>query len=289
MCAQLSDLLFESEPRVIGHGFKFTEGPLWHPNGFLLFTDIPANIVYRWEPGGQTLAYVKPSGNANGLTFDKQGNLLACEHGGRRISRMGADRSMNTVADSYDGKKLNSPNDIVCHSSGRIYFTDPPYGIDPDPGEQGCNGVYCINTDGTVNRLFDDFGRPNGLALSPDESLLYVNDTVNRNIRVCDVNADGSVSNDRVFIDMNVEATGSPDGMKVDVDGNVYCTGWRRHLGHRPTSQSPRHDTGAPSTDQYRLWQHRHDDAVHHGSPSDLRHPAEGAWGESLLGRLSDL
>ena len=94
---------------------------------------------------------MKPSGNANGLTFDKQGNLLACEHGGRRISRMGADRSMNTVADSYGGKKLNSPNDIVCHSSGRIYFTDPPYGIDPDPGEQGCNGVYCINTDGTVN------------------------------------------------------------------------------------------------------------------------------------------
>ena len=248
MCAELSDLLFESEPRTIGHGFKFTEGPLWHPNGFLLFTDIPANTVYRWEPGGQTLAYLKPSGNANGLTFDKQGNLLACEHGGRRISRMGANHQMETVADSYDGKKLNSPNDIVCHSSGRIYFTDPPYGIDPDPGEQGCNGVYCVDTDGTVNRLFDDFGRPNGLALSPDESLLYVNDTVNRNIRVSDVNADGSVSNGRVFVDMNVEAEGNPDGMKVDVDGNIYCTGgggiWvidaqGNHLGTIPVPYQP--------------------------------------------------
>ena len=248
MCAQMSDLVFASEPRVLGHGFKFTEGPLWHPNGFLLFTDIPANTVYRWEPGGQTLAYLKPSGNANGLTWDKQGNLLACEHGGRRVSRMGANRQMATVADSYGGKKLNSPNDIVCHSSGRIYFTDPPYGIDPDPGEQGCNGVYCADTDGTVHRLFDDFGRPNGIALSPDESLLYTNDTVNRNIRVCDVNADGSVSNDRVFVDMNVPAEGNPDGMKVDVDGNIYCTGgggiWvidaqGNHLGTIPVPHQP--------------------------------------------------
>ena len=170
---------------MIGHGFKFTEGPLWHPNGFLLFTDIPANTVYRWEPGGQTLAYLKPSGNANGLTWDKQGNLLLASMGDGGCRGWGRTGRWRTVADSYDGKKLNSPNDIVCHSSGRIYFTDPPYGIDPDPGEQGCNGVYCADTDGTVKRLFDDFGRPNGIALSPDESLLYTNDTVNRNIRVC--------------------------------------------------------------------------------------------------------
>ena len=248
MCAQMSDLVAESEPRTIGDGFKFTEGPLWHPDGFLLFTDIPASTIYRWEPGGQVLAWLKPSGNANGLTFDRQGNLLACEHGGRRVSRMGTDRQMNTVADSYDGKKLNSPNDIVCHSSGRIYFTDPPYGIDPDPGEQGCNGVYRADPDGSVHRLFDDFGRPNGLAFSPDESLLYVNDTTNRHIRVSNVNADGSLSNDHMFIDMNVEVTGSPDGMKLDVQGNVYCTGgggiWvidpqGNHLGTIPVPQQP--------------------------------------------------
>ena len=285
MCAQLSDLLFESEPRVIGHGFKFTEGPLWHPNGFLLFTDIPANTVYRWEPGGQTLAYLKPSGNANGLTFDKQGNLLACEHGGRRVSRMVADRNMSTVADSYDGKKLNSPNDIVCHSSGRIYFTDPPYGIDPNPGEQGCNGVYCINTDGTVNRLFDDFGRPNGLALSPDESLLYVNDTVNRNIRVCRCER-RRLCEQRPRVHRHERGSHRQPRRHEGRRGRqrVLHRG-RWHLGHRPAGQSPRHDTGAPSADQYRLWQHRHDDAVHHGPPRDLRYPGKGAGGEPLLVR----
>ena len=189
-----------------------------------------------------------------------------------------------TVADSYDGKKLNSPNDIVCHSSGRIYFTDPPYGIDPDPGEQGCNGVYCADTDGTVKRLFDDFGRPNGIALSPDESLLYTNDTVNRNIRVCDVNADGSVSNDRVFVDMNVEAEGNPDGMKVDVDGNIYCTGgggvWvidaqGNHLGTIPVPHQPTN---------LAFREYRHDDAVYHGAAGDMRDTVEGAGGESVLG-----
>ena len=248
MCAQMSDLVVDTQTKEIAQGLRFTEGPLWHPDGYLLFTDIPASTIYRWEAGGQLLYYLRPSGNANGLTFDRQGNLLACEHGGRRVSRSGANRQMETVADSYDGKRLNSPNDIVCHSSGRIYFTDPPYGIDPDPGEQGCNGVYRADPDGSVTRLFDDFGRPNGLAFSTDESVLYVNDTVNRHIRVSEVNSDGSLKNDRVFIDMTVEATGNPDGMKVDTQGNIYCTGgggiWvidpaGNHLGTIPVPHQP--------------------------------------------------
>ena len=246
-------------PRPISDGFRFTEGPVWHPDGYLLFSDIPASTIYRinvpyqqahgpWNTGGQIGIFLSPSGNSNGLTFDPQGKLLACEHGGRRVSRMGADGKMETVADSYNGKRLNSPNDIVCHSSGRIYFTDPPYGIDPDPGEQGFNGVYRIDPDGAVVLLYSDFDRPNGLAFSPDESKLYINDSHRRHIRVSDVNPDGSLSNDRVFIDMNVEAEGNPDGMKLDTQGNVYCTGgggiWvidpsGDHLGTIPVPEQP--------------------------------------------------
>ena len=225
MCAQIADLVADARPRQLAGGLRFTEGPLWHPDGYLIFSDIPASTIYRLEPSGQVYLYLKPSDHSNGLTFDRQGRLLACEHGGRRVSRMGEDRQMVTVADRYDGKRLNSPNDIVVHSSGRIYFTDPPYGIDPDPGEQGFNGVYRIDPNGTVVLLYSDFGRPNGLTFSPDESMLYINDTPKHQIRVSDVAPDGSLSNDRVFIDMDVEAPGRPDGMKVDSLGNVYCTG----------------------------------------------------------------
>ena len=240
MAAQVKDIIDNAwaqyrddlQSQLVVDGFRFTEGPLWHPAGFVIFSDIPSSTIFRLNPpgqlngtGGQVSVFLRPSGNSNGLTFDRQGKLLACEHGGRRVSRMGADGKMETVADSYNGKRLNSPNDIVCHSSGRIYFTDPPYGIDPDPGEQGFNGVYRIGPDGTVGLLYSDFDRPNGLAFSPDESKLYINDTIKRHIRVSDVNADGSLSNDRVFIDMNVEAEGNPDGMKIDSAGNMFCTG----------------------------------------------------------------
>jgi gluconolactonase len=132
---------------------------------------------------------------------------------------------MEPVATHYDGKRLNSPNDVVVHSSGRIFFTDPPYGIEPEQAEIGFNAVYRIDTDGSVTMLESDFGRPNGLAFSPDESVLYVDDTERRNVRAFDVQSDFSLFNDRVFIDMDTPEAGSPDGMKVDTEGNLYVTG----------------------------------------------------------------
>jgi gluconolactonase len=147
---------------------------------------------------------------------------------------------MVPVASRWDGKRFNSPNDIVVRSNGSIFFTDPPYGIKPEQSELDFNGLYRIDPDGTVHLLCSDFGRPNGLAFSPDESVLYVDDTERRNVRAFHVQNDLSLKNDRVFIDMNVPEEGSPDGMKVDVQGNLYVTGgggiWvitpaGRHLG----------------------------------------------------------
>ena len=240
MSVQMSDLIAEQEPNRLASGLQFTEGPVWHPDGYLLFSDIPANIIYRWASDGTLEPYITPSRQSNGLTYDREGRLIACEHAGRQVSRMGADRRMETVVDSYDGKHLNSPNDVVVHSNGSIYFTDPPYGILPDLGEIGLFGVYRVAPGGDITLVVPDFARPNGLAFSPDESILYINDSERRHVRAFDVQADGSLSNGRVFVDMNVEAQGVPDGMKVDVEGNVYCTGggglWvvdpnGRHLG----------------------------------------------------------
>ncbi len=240
MAVKMSDLITEQEPEQLATGFQFTEGPVWHPDGYLLFSDIPASTIYRWSPGGRTEPHITPSRQSNGLTYDRQGRLVACEHEGRQVSRMGSNGRMETMVDRYQGKRLNSPNDVVVHASGSIYFTDPPYGILPDLGELGYFGVYRIGTDGALTLLVSDFVRPNGLAFSPDESVLYIDDSDRRHIRAFDLRPDGSLANDRVFVDMEVEAEGSPDGMKVDVEGNVYCTGggglWvvdpsGRHLG----------------------------------------------------------
>ena len=249
MAVQLLDLIPQQEPRMLATGFEFTEGPVWHPDGYLLYSDIPASIIYRWEPEGTPEPFIAPSRESNGLTYDRQGRLVACEHAGRQVSRMAPDaRMMETVVDRYQGKRLNSPNDVVVHSSGRIYFTDPPYGIDPDPGELGFRGVYRIDTDGSITLLASDFVRPNGLAFSPDETILYIDDSRRRHIRAFDVQADGSISNGRIFVDMDVEAKGNPDGMKVDVEGNIYCSAggglWivdptGRHLGTVPLPELP--------------------------------------------------
>ena len=225
MATELRDLILDQSITTIAEGFQFTEGPVWHPDGYLLFSDIPADTIYRYIPGSDPEAYLTPSGNSNGLTFDGQGRLVACEHGGRRVSRMGTDDSMETLADRFDGKRLNSPNDIVVHSSGAIFFTDPPYGIDPDPGEQGFNGVFRLDTDGSVELLNRDMNRPNGLALSLDKSILYVDDSRNRHVLAYPLNADLGVGEPSVILDMNVEAQGGPDGMKLDSEGNLYVTG----------------------------------------------------------------
>jgi gluconolactonase len=209
----------------IASGFQFTEGPVWLPEGALLFSDIPASIIYRLRPGEPARPWRAPSGNSNGLTLDRQGRLVTCEHGSRRVSRTEADGTVLSLAERYAGGRLNSPNDVVVRSDGIVYFTDPPYGIAPEQREQPCNGVYRIMPCGELELLIDDFDRPNGLAFSPDEAVLYIDDSPRRHVRAFDVAEDGTLHNGRLFADMASPDTGSPDGMKVDVEGNVYCTG----------------------------------------------------------------
>lgn len=225
MTSDLRDLVPDQTIVTIAEGFQFTEGPVWHPDGYLMFSDIPADTIFRYVPGSNPEPYLEPSGNSNGLTFDLQGRLLACEHGGRRVSRMKADGGMETVKDQFDGKRLNSPNDIVVHSSGAIFFTDPPYGIDPDPGEQGFNGVYRIDPAGPITLLNRDMNRPNGLALSLDETILYVDDSRNRHVLAYALNDSLDLGDPSVILDMDLAAPGGPDGMKLDGEGNLYVTG----------------------------------------------------------------
>ena len=213
----------------IATGFGFTEGPIWCGD-YLLFSDIPQNRIVRWQmrsEGPEVTTFRSPSGNSNGLTLDKSGRLIACEHSTRRVTRTEVDGTVSVLAERYDGRRLNSPNDVVVRSDGSVYFTDPPYGLGETAAwkEIPFNGVYRITPDGELVLLVDDFDRPNGLAFSPDEAILYVNDTVRRHIRAFDVSAEGDISNGRVFIEMQSPKDGVPDGMKVDQEGNVYCTG----------------------------------------------------------------
>jgi sugar lactone lactonase YvrE len=243
----LADLIV-SEPERIATGFQFTEGPIWHAHGYLLFSDIPADRIYRWSPQEGIQTHRQPSGNANGLTIDREGRLIACEHGNRRVSRTEADGSITPLATHHQGRRLNSPNDVVVRSDGSIYFTDPPYGVEYAARELDVQGVYRISPDGTLTLLVDDFDRPNGLAFSPDERILYVDDSVRRHIRAFDVQPDGTLSNGRWFADMPSPETGSPDGMKLDTEGHLYVTGpsgtWLfdpqgNHLGTLVTAEKP--------------------------------------------------
>ena len=231
-----TDLLLGSVEQV-ATGFKFTEGPVWHPDGYLLFSDIPANQIVKASPDGEVEVFREPSGNSNGLTLDLEGRLVACEHGNRRVSRTGADGAVEAVADSFEGKRLNSPNDVVGHSSGALYFTDPPYGIQPDEQEQPCNGVYRIDVDGGISLLVDDFERPNGLAFSPDESVLYIDDSQHQHVRAFDVADDGTLNKGRIFANLSDPGDGVPDGMKVDQEGNVYATNARGMWVHDAAGQ----------------------------------------------------
>jgi gluconolactonase len=215
-----------SQVEKVADGFEFTEGPLWHPQGFLLFSDIPANTIYQWTPKEKSKIFRRPSGNANGNTLDREGRLLSAEHSNRRVSRTLEDGRVVTVASQYKGKRLNSPNDLVVKSDGSIYFTDPPYGIKSEQEELGFYGVYRIAPDGTLTLLVRDFVRPNGIAFSPDEKKLYVDDSEKGHIRVFDVKPDGTVENGRIFAELkDSNKSGVPDGMKVDQEGNVYSTG----------------------------------------------------------------
>jgi YD repeat-containing protein len=206
--------------------FKFVEGPVWSPEGYLLFSDIPANQIIKYVPGSAPTVFREPSGNSNGLTYDPSGRLVICEHTNRRVSRLDADGKVTVLAESYQGKRLNSPNDIIVRSDGTIYFTDPPYGIPQgEKQELDFQGVYKISPDGELGLLASDFERPNGVALSPDERTLYIADTTRRHVRAFEVASDGSVSNGRVLAELMSDRQGGPDGMKVDRQGNLYVTG----------------------------------------------------------------
>jgi gluconolactonase len=211
--------LVSSEPwETVAEGLGFTEGPVWLPDGWLLFTDIPNSRIHRWHDGALGV-YREASGGSNGLTLDTSMRLLACEHENRRVSRE-RDGAVESVATHYDGKRLNSPNDIVVRSDGRIFFTDPPYGITEEQRELPFNGVFTVSTSDELALLATDFDRPNGLAFSPDERTLYIADTARHHVRAFDVAADGALSNSRIFADMR--EGGRPDGMKVDREGRLF-------------------------------------------------------------------
>lgn len=214
-------------------GSRWAEGPVWFGDArCLLWSDIPNNRMLRWdEETGAVSAFRKPSNNANGNTRDRQGRLVTCEHGGRRVTRTEYDGSLTVLADSYGGRRLNSPNDIVVTSDDAIWFTDPDFGIlgfyeGEKAQSENAAAVYRLDVrTGALAVVADDIPGPNGLAFSPDEKTLYVvasRDTPNRTIRAYDVGADGRLSRGRVLIDA---AGGTPDGFRVDIDGNLWC-GW---------------------------------------------------------------
>jgi gluconolactonase len=216
----------ESPFRLVATGFLFTEGPLWNDTDkSLFFSDIPGNRIYRLADG-RVEVFREESGNSNGLTLDREGRLLVCEHRGRRVTRIEPDGSVTVLADRFDGKRLNSPNDIVVKSDGSIYFTDPPFGITASEQELPFSGLYRLSPDGqNLALLADDLDRPNGLAFSPDEGNLYVDDSWAGIIRVYDVLHGGTIANGRLFTRLDSGRPGAPDGMKVDSLGNLYCTG----------------------------------------------------------------
>ncbi len=232
---ELDAIISTSEPILeLADGFGGAHGPAegplwWAENGYLLFSDIHNNKRMKYTPGEGVTLFQEPTNRANGLTRDLQGRLLACEHDSRRVTRQEHDGSITVIANSFQGRQLNRPNDVVVNSDGCIYFTDP--WTNPQPAEQWdltFSGVYRVTPDlGTLTLLVDDFVLPNGLAFSPDESILYINDSRHGHIRAFDVLPNGTLAkaSDRVFVDLNGDAPGVPDGMKVDVEGNVYCGG----------------------------------------------------------------
>jgi gluconolactonase len=216
----------------IAHGFRWCEGPVWFGDGrYLLWSDIPNDRIMKWEEEtGAVSVFRKPSGYANGNTRDRRGRLITCEHGGRRVSRTEYDGAISVVADSFDGKRLSSPNDVVVKSDGSIWFTDPPFGLlsyyegRVAPQELPMN-VYRVDPSGSISVVEGEVNRPNGLCFSPDESTLYLveSGTSPRNVYAYDVVDGGTrLSNRRKLIDVG---PGTPDGMRCDVDGNLWM-GW---------------------------------------------------------------
>lgn len=220
--------LIAGDVETIASGFVFTEGPLWLPDGSLLFQDVKDEKSYRVDSDGKTHLLREQTRAANGQTFDALGGIVFCEQNGRRMSRMDRDGSnVSTVVETFEGHRLNSPNDVICDRAGRVYFTDPPYGV-PTPADKELpyQGIFRLSADLREIELFafEDFEKPNGLALSPDERTLYVCDTAKYHVRALTLDQDGKRdrAGDRIFATMAPELPGGPDGMKVDQDGRVY-------------------------------------------------------------------
>jgi gluconolactonase len=227
MTDALGSILETKEAERLATGFVFTEGPLWHPDGFYYFVDVRSSVLYRIVPGRAPEVVREKTGGGNGTTFDLQGRLLICEGDNRRVARVAADgRAVEVLVDRFEGKRLNRPNDVVCKSDGSIYFTDPGLRVPLAERELPYAGVYRVMPDGVMS-LVADFEYPNGLAFSPDERRLYVANTRwAQYIHVLDLDPSGKMIRRRIFADMSSDETdGVPDGMKVDVDGRVYCTG----------------------------------------------------------------
>jgi len=241
----------DASVEVLAEGYDWSEGPVWvKDGGFLLFSDVPRNVILRWKQGEGSREWLKPSGytgseprggepGSNGLTLDREGRLVICQHGDRRIARMDAPTSnpapkFSTVADRFQGARFNSPNDLVFHSNGDLYFTDPPYGLikqAEDPArDMNYQGVFRRSAGGEVTLVTREMTRPNGIAFSPDEKKLYVaqSDPEAPIWRVFDAAADGSFKSSRIFFDasaLSKTRKGLPDGMKVDAAGNLFATG----------------------------------------------------------------
>jgi gluconolactonase len=241
------DALVAADAKIekLAEGFTWSEGPVWL-DGTLLFSDVPENVIHRWTPGRQGAdVFLKPSGmltpkpgfreqGSNGLARDAQGRLLICQHGERRVARY-AGGKFTSIADRFEGKQFNSPNDLALHSSGAIYFTDPPYGLegvnDSPLKELPFNGVFRVGQSGEVTLLSKTLTYPNGIAFSPDEKFLYIGVSDGKATRVVayDVKADGTLANERTFFDAQPRVAagdrGGCDGLKVDRNGNVWATG----------------------------------------------------------------
>jgi sugar lactone lactonase YvrE len=232
----------QARPERIAGGFAFTEGPVWRGD-HLLFSDVPHSRIVRWQdlPEGPEVRTFRVEhvhtthpghrGHCNGLTLDAQDRLIVCGQAARRVTRTEPDGSITVLADRYDGKRLNSPNDVVVHDSGAIYFTDPPWGLrDLTEGKElPFQGVYRLDRDGQLHLEVDDFEHPNGLAFSPDQRMLYIGDDARGHVRAFDVQPDGSLAHGRLFAETPLPETldpedGPPDGMKVDSAGHLYVT-----------------------------------------------------------------
>jgi gluconolactonase len=242
MAETLSDIFEFTEPTLLTTGWGRAEGPLWHPSGYVTFVDLAGSRLLRWEPNGSVTVVRENTGEGNGCTLDRQGDLIMCEGADhRRITRMDKDGTVTTIAECWQGKRFNKPNDVVCRSDGSIFFTDPGLRVPAELREIGFSGVFRIDQAGSVHLATDACEYPNGLAFSPDESILYVAISrldercfgevergevcTHRRIRAFDVAPDGTLSNNRVFCDMSSAEPGVPDGMKVDTKGRVFCVG----------------------------------------------------------------